>query len=57
MNWNLVLYIGLAFYVLIIVLFIANEMDKRKKDREQWLSNQLSKSFEEGKNADTNKSN
>tara|TARA_R110002020_G_scaffold51520_1_gene145777 strand:+ start:230 stop:400 length:171 start_codon:yes stop_codon:yes gene_type:complete len=51
MNWNIVLYIGLAFYVLIIVLFITNEMDKRKKDREQWLSNQLSKSFEEGKNA------
>jgi len=51
MNWNLVLYIGLAFYVLIIVLFITNEMDKRKKDREQWLSDQLSKSFEKGKNA------
>jgi len=50
MNWNIVLYIGLAFYVLIFVLFIANEMDKRKKDREQWLSNQLSKSFEKGKN-------
>ena len=45
MNWNIVLYIGLVFYVLIIVLFIANEMDKRKKDREQWLSNQLTKSF------------
>ena len=50
MNWNLVLYIGLVFYVLIIVLFITNEMDKRKKDREQWLSNQLTKSFEKGKN-------
>ena len=48
-NYNLILYIGLAFYVLIIVLFIANEMNKRKLDREQWLSNQLSKSFEEGK--------
>ena len=52
MNWNLVLYIGLVFYVLIIVLFITNEMDKRKKDKEQWLSDQLTKSFEEGKNAD-----
>ena len=41
MNWNIVLYIGLVFYVLIFVLFITNEMDKRKKDREQWLSNQL----------------
>ena len=51
MNWNIVLYIGLAFYVLIFILFITNEMDKRKKDREQWLSDQLSKSFEKGKNA------
>ena len=50
MNWNIVLYIGLVFYVLIFVLFIANEMDKRKKDSEQWLSNQLTKSFEKGKN-------
>ena len=39
-NWNIVLY---------IVLFIANEMDKRKKDRAQWLSDQLTKSFEKGK--------
>jgi hypothetical protein len=48
-NWNIVLYIGLVFYVLIFVLFIANEMDKRKKDRAQWLSDQLTKSFEKGK--------
>ena len=53
MNYNLILYIGLAFYVLIIVLFITNEMDKRKKDREQWLSDQLSKSFEKGKKYET----
>ena len=53
MNWNIVLYIGLVFYVLIIVLFITNEMDKRKKDREQWLSNQLTKSFEKGKKNET----
>ena len=57
MNWNIVLYIGLAFYVLIFILFITNEMDKRKKDKEQWLSNQLTKSFEKGKNANTNKGN
>jgi hypothetical protein len=49
MNYNLILYIGLVFYVLIFVLFITNEMDKRKKDRAQWLSDQLTKSFEEGK--------
>ena len=57
MNWNIVLYIGLVFYVLIFVLFITNEMDKRKKDREQWLSNQLTKSFEKGKNATTKTNN
>jgi len=57
MNYNLILYIGLVFYVLIIVLFITNEMDKRKKDKAQWLSDQLTKSFEKGKNANTNKSN
>ena len=57
MNWNIVLYMGLAFYVLIFILFITNEMDKRKKDKEQWLSNQLTKSFEKGKNANTSKSN
>ena len=50
MNWNIVLYIGLAFYVLIFVLFIANEMNKRKLDREQWLSDQLTKSFNKAKN-------
>jgi hypothetical protein len=55
MNWNIVLYIGLAFYVLIFILFITNEMNKRKLDREQWLSNQLSKSFEKGKNNERNK--
>ena len=49
MNWNLILYIGLVFYVLIFVLFITNEMDKRKKDRAQWLSDQLTTSFEKGK--------
>ena len=45
MNYNLILYIGLFLIVGSFVLFIANEMDKRKKDRKQWLSNQLSKSF------------
>ena len=56
-NYNLILYIGLAFYLLIFILFITNEMNKRKKDKEQWLSDQLTKSFERGKNANTNKSN
>jgi len=39
-NYDLVLYVGLAFYVLIFVLFITNEMNKRKKDIEQWKLNQ-----------------
>ena len=49
-NYNLILWIGLAFYVAIFFTFIANEMDKRKKDREQWLSDQLTKSFNKAKN-------
>ena len=46
-NYNLVFWIGLAFYVLIIVVFITNEMDKRKKDREQW---RLTQSYNKAKN-------
>jgi hypothetical protein len=49
-NYNLILYVGIAFYVAIFFTFIANEMDKRKKDREQWLSDQLTKSFNKAKN-------
>ena len=50
LDYNLVvIYWIRLFMFLIFILFITNEMDKRKKDREQWLSNQLSKSFEKGK--------
>ena len=56
-DYNLIVYIGIGLMVLIFILFITNEMDKRKKDKEQWLSNQLTKSFEKGKNANTNKTN
>ena len=45
-NYDLVLYVGLAFYVLIFVLFIANEMNKRKKDIEQW---KLTQSYNKAK--------
>ena len=48
-DYNLIVYIGIGLIFLIFILFIANEMNKRKLDREQWLSNQLSKSFEKGK--------
>ena len=49
-NYNLVLYIGIAFYALIFFTFIAYQMHDRKKDREQWLSDQLTESFNKGKN-------
>ena len=39
-NYDIVLYIGLTFYVLIFILFITNEMNKSKLDREQWKLNQ-----------------
>ena len=49
-NYNLVLWIGLAFYVAIFFTFIAYQMHDRKKDREQWLSDQLTISFNKEKN-------
>ena len=48
-NYDLVLYIGIAFYVLIFFLFIKNEMNKSKLDRAKWLSDELSKSFNKQK--------
>jgi len=44
-NYNLVVYIGIAFYVLIFFLFIKNEMNKSKKDMAKWLSDRLNDSF------------
>jgi len=48
-NYNLVLYIGIAFYALIFFTFIAYQMHDRKKDREQWLSDQLTISVNKAK--------
>ena len=48
-NYNLVLYIGLAFYALIFFTFIAYQMHDRKLDKEQWLSDQLTESFNKAK--------
>jgi hypothetical protein len=48
-NYNLVLYIGLAFYALIFFTFIAYQMHDKKKDREQWLSDQLIEPFNKAK--------
>ena len=51
-DYNLILYIGIAFYVLIFFLFIKNEMNKSKLDRAKWLSDELSKSFNKQKEKD-----
>ena len=48
-NYDLALYIGIAFYVLIFFLFIKNEMNKSQLDREKWLSDELSKPFNKQK--------
>ena len=44
-----VLVIGIGLIIFVFILFIANEMDKRKKDIELFKQQQLSKSFEKGK--------
>jgi len=49
-DYNLIVYIGIGLMVLIFVLFIANEMDKRKKDIELFKQQKLTKSFNKAKN-------
>ena len=48
-NYNLVLWIGLAFYIAIFITFIVYQMHDRKLDREQWLSDQLTQSINQAK--------
>jgi hypothetical protein len=48
-DYNLVLYVGIAFYALIFITFIVYQMHDRKLDKEQWLSDQLTKSFNKAK--------
>ena len=55
MNWNIVLYIGLVFYVLMFITFLVYQMHSRKLDIELFKQQQLSKSFEKGKNYERNK--
>ena len=50
MNWNIVLYIGLVFYVLMFITFLVYQMHIRKLDIELFKQQQLTKSFEKGKN-------
>ena len=54
MNWNIVLYIGLAFYVLMFITFLVYQMHARKLDIELFKQQQLTKSFEKGKNYERN---
>ena len=51
-DYNLIIYIGIGLLFLIFILFIANEMDKRKKDIELFKQQQLTKSFERAKRND-----
>ena len=51
-EYNLIVYIGIGLMFLIFILFIANEMDKRKKDIELFKQQQLTKSFERAKRND-----
>ena len=54
MNWNLILYIGLVFYVLMFITFLVYQMHARKLEIELFKQQQLSKSFERGKKDETN---
>ena len=53
-NYNLILYIGLAFYLLIFITFIVYQMHTRKLEIELFKQQQLIKSFERGKKDETN---
>ena len=55
MNWNLVLYIGLAFYGLVFITFLVYQAHIRKLEIELFKQQQLNKSFEKGKNYERNK--
>jgi len=49
MNWNIILYIGLAFYLLVFITFFVYQTYTRKLEIELFKQQQLSKSFEKGK--------
>ena len=49
-NYNLVVYIGVGLMALLFFLFIKNEMNKSKLDREEFKRQQdLKKSFDRNK--------
>ena len=49
MNYNIILCVGIAFYVAIFITFIVYQMQDREEDRKQWLSDQLTPSFNKEK--------
>ena len=49
MNYDIILYVGIAFYVAIFITFIVYQMHDREEDRKQWLSDQLTKAFNKAK--------
>ena len=55
MNWNIILYIGLAFYGLVFITFLVYQAHIRKLEIELFKQKQLSDSFEKGKNYERNK--
>ena len=48
-DYNLILYIGTGLIFFVFVLFIINEIDKRKKDIKAFYQDQLTKSFNNNK--------
>ena len=48
-NYNLIVYLGVGLIALLFILFIRNEMKKRKKDIELFKQQQLTKSFDRNK--------
>ena len=49
MNYNIILCVGIAFYIAIFIAFIVYHMHDREEDRKQWLSDQLTPSFNKEK--------
>jgi len=56
-DYNLVLYIGIGLIVFGFVLFLVSIHFERQAEIKLFKQQQLSKSFEKGKNANTNKGN
>tara|TARA_R110002051_G_scaffold133987_1_gene207252 strand:- start:36 stop:227 length:192 start_codon:yes stop_codon:yes gene_type:complete len=48
-DYNLILYIGIVLIISGFIIFIVNEIDKRKKDIKEFKQQQLSKSFNKNK--------